>query len=342
MGELSKKQTILVTGCAGFIGSKITELLLERGDNVVGVDDLNDAYSPQLKEWRLAQIQKFPAFEFERLDITHFNALKELFQQHKFDAVMNLAARAGVRASVENPWVYLETNIKGTLNILELCSLRSPTTSSYGKEFGVKKFLLASTSSIYGEGEMPFSESQKTDFQLSPYAASKKGAESMAYTYHYLYGIDITIPRYFTVYGPAGRPDMSIFKFIHHIAEGLPIPVYGDGSQERDFTYIDDIARGSIAGLKPLGFEVINLGSDRPVKLNRVIQLIEQSLGKKAKIEYQPRHPADVPATWADITRARELLGWRPLVSIEEGIQRTVEWYLENREWAKNVGSFEH
>ena len=326
-----EQQTILVTGCAGFIGSKISELLLERGDSVFGVDNLNDAYSPQLKEWRLAQIEKFPAFEFERLDITHLDALKELFQQHDFDAVMNLAARAGVRASVENPWVYLETNIKGTLNLLELC-----------KDFGVKKFLLASTSSIYGEGEMPFCEDKRTDFQLSPYAASKKGAESLAYTYHYLYGIDITIPRYFTVFGPAGRPDMSIFKFIHRIAEGLPIPVYGDGTQERDFTYIDDIARGSIAALKPLGFEVINLGSDRPVKVNHVIHLIEQCLGKKAQIEYQPRHPADVPKTWADITRARELLGWRPLVSIEEGIQRTVGWYLENREWVKDVGSFEH
>ena len=189
---------------------------------------------------------------------------------------------------------------------------------------------------------MPFREDQKTDFQLSPYAASKKGAESLAYTYHYLYGIDITIPRYFTVFGPAGRPDMSIFKFIHRIAEGLPIPVYGDGTQERDFTYIDDIARGSIAALKPLGFEVINLGSDHPVKLNYVIRLIEQCLGKKAQIEFQPRHPADVQATWADITRARELLGWRPLVSIEEGIQRTVEWYLKNREWVKDVGRKEH
>jgi nucleoside-diphosphate-sugar epimerase len=326
-----KQTKIIVTGCAGFIGSKITELLLERGDIVVGVDNLNDAYSPLLKEWRLAQIKKFPAFEFERLDITHFGSLKELFQQHDFDAVMNLAARAGVRASVENPWVYLETNIKGTLNLLELC-----------KDFGVKKFLLASTSSIYGESEMPFRENKRTDFQLSPYAASKKGAESFAYTYHYLYGIDITIPRYYSVFGPAGRPDMSVFKFIRRIAEGLPIPVYGTGTQERDFTYIDDIARGSIAALKPLGFEVINLGSDRPVKLNHVIHLIEKYLGKKAKIEYQPRHPADVQATWADISRAKELLSWRPLVSIEEGIQRTVEWYLENREWVKDVGAFEH
>ena len=368
---MSFKQTKnLVTGCAGFIGSKIVELLLERGDNVIGVDNLNNAYPPSLKEWRLAQLKKFPTFEFERLDITNFDELKELFQQYTFDAVMNLAARAGVRASVENPWSYVETNITGTLNLLELCKKqRSPTvhpggtTSSYRKEFGVKKFLLASPrtsecassrlsvaniSSIYGVGAgvsaspMPFREDQKTDFQLSPYAASKKGAESLAYTYHYLYGIDITIPRYFTVYGPAGRPDMSIFKFIHRIAEGLPIPVYGDGSQERDFTYIDDIARGSIAALKPLSFEIINLGSDRPVKVNHVIHLIEQYLGKKAQIEFQPRHPADVHATWADISKAKELLGWCPLVSIEQGIQNTVEWYLDNREWAKNVGSFEH
>ena len=300
--------------------------------------DLNDVLgSPPLIEWRLVQYQNIPAFKYEQRDIIHFDsrkgfdAMKELFQQHNFDAVMNLAARAGVRTSVKNPWVYIETNITGTLNLLELC-----------KEFGVKKFLLASTSSIYGESEIPFREDQKTDFQLSPYAASKKGAESLAYTYHYLYDIDITIPRYFTVYGPAGRPDMMTFKFIHRIAEGLPIPVYGDGTQERDFTYIDDIARGSIAALKPLGFEVINLGSDRPIKVNHVIHLIEQGLGKKAQIEFQPRHPADVPATWADISKAEELLGWRPKVNIEEGIQNTVSWYLENREWVRNVGSFEH
>jgi nucleoside-diphosphate-sugar epimerase len=324
----SKKQTLLVTGCAGFIGSKIVEFLLSRGDTVVGVDNLNDAYPPQLKEWRLVQLQKFSAFEYEARDITHFDAMKEMFQQHDFDAVMNLAARAGVRASVENPWVYLETNITGTLNLLEHC-----------KAFGVKKFLLASTSSLYGESEMPFREDKRTDCQLSPYAASKKGAESLAYTYHYLHGIDITVPRYFTVYGPAGRPDMVIFKFIHHIAEGLPIPVYGDGSQERDFTYIDDIARGSIAGLKPLGFEVINLGSDHPVKLNHIIHLIEQCLGKKAQIEFQPRHPADVPATWADISKAKALLDWRPEVNIEEGIQKTLAWYLENRDWVKDIGN---
>jgi UDP-glucuronate 4-epimerase len=316
----------LVTGVAGFIGSKIAELLLKQGTTVIGLDNMNDAYSPILKEWRLARIKNFSNFEFYRTDITNIDAVKGLFQQFKFDAVMNLAARAGVRASVENPWVYVSTNVTGTLNLLELC-----------KDFNVKKFVLASTSSIYGANETPFNEDVKADKQLSPYAATKKGAEALAYTYHYLYGIDITIPRYFTVYGPAGRPDMMPFKFIHHIAEGIPIPVYGDGTQERDFTYVDDIAKGSIACLKPLGFEVINLGSDRPVKVNYVIQLMEQYLGKKAIIEYQPTHPADVPATWADISKARKLLSWNSSFGIEEGIQNTVDWYLENKDWSENV-----
>lgn len=317
----------LVTGAAGFIGSKIAELLLKRGDTVVGVDNLNNVYSPQLKLWRSQQLQQFPLFHFERLDITNFDSIKELFQQYTFAAVMNLAARAGVRASVENPWIYIKTNITGTLNLLELC-----------KEFEVKKFILASTSSVYGQNEIPFSEVDLADFPLSPYAASKKGAESLAYTYHYLYNIDITVLRYFTVYGPSGRPAMSIFKFIRHIAEGLPIPVYGDGTQSRDFTYIDDIAQGSIAALKPLGFEVINLGSDHPVELCYVIRLIEQLLGKRAEIEFLARHSADILSTRADISKARELLAWSPLTSIVEGIQNTVAWYLENREF---IGSLE-
>lgn len=321
--ELQSK-TILVTGCAGFIASKITELLLEQGTIVVGLDNLNDAYSPILKEWRLAKIQTLNNFEFHQTDITNLDILKEIFQQHKFDAVMNLAARAGVRASVEDPWIYVDTNITGTLNLLELC-----------KDFSVKKFVLASTSSIYGANETPFNENDKADKQLSPYAATKKGAEALAYTYHYLCGIDITIPRYFTVYGPAGRPDMMPFKFIRHIAEGIPIPVFGDGTQERDFTYVDDIARGSIACLKPLGFEVINLGSDRPVKVNYVIQLMEEYLNKKAIIEYKPVHPADVPATWADISKAKDLLNWNSSFGIEEGIKNAVRWYLENREWLR-------
>jgi len=321
-----KSKTVLITGCAGFIGAKITELLLKQSINVIGIDNINDFYSPILKEWRLKRLKKFVNFKFYKLDIVNLNDLREVFQQNKFSALMNLAARAGVRASVDNPWVYVDTNITGTLNLLEL-----------SKDFGIKKFVLASTSSIYGANETPFSENDKTDKQLSPYAATKKSAEALAYTYHYLYGIDITILRYFTVYGPAGRPDMMPFKFIHHIAEGIPIPVYGDGNQERDFTYIDDIARGSILSLKPLGYEVINLGSDHPIKVNYVIQLMEQYLGKKAIIEYQPAHSADVPVTWANISKAREILSWNSNISIEDGILNTVNWYLENRDWLKDI-----
>jgi nucleoside-diphosphate-sugar epimerase len=319
-------KNVLVTGCAGFIGSKISETLLEQGIIVVGVDNLNNYYSPQLKEYRLSKLRQFQDFTFHRLDITNFDSLKELFQQASIDAVMNLAARAGVRSSIENPWIYVETNMMGTLNLLELC-----------KQFEVKKFILASTSTIYGKNNPPFTEDDRTDFQLQPYAASKKGAESLVYSYHHLYGIDVTIPRYFTVYGPAGRPDMPTFKFIQLIAEGLPIPVYGDGTQERDFTYIDDIALGSIAGLKPLSFEVVNLGSDRPVQLNYVIKLMEEYIGKKAEIQYQPQHSADMSITWADISKAKRLLDWQPKITIEEGIYNAVKWYMDNRDWAKDV-----
>jgi len=240
--------------------------------------------------------------------------------------VVNLAARAGVRQSVQNPWVYVATNTTGALNLLELC-----------RQHGIRKYVLASTSSLYGNNERPFREDMPTDRPLSPYAASKKGAETMCYTYHHLYGLDITVLRYFTVYGPAGRPDMSIFRFIRWIAEGEPIQVFGDGLQERDFTYVDDIARGTIAALRPTGYEIINLGGDRPVSLKWIIENIEQLVGKQAMWQMQPMHPADVQATWADITKARTLLGWEPQVSIEEGLRRSVEWYFANRDWAKEV-----
>lgn len=317
---------LLVTGTAGFISSKVTELLLKRGDKVIGVDNLNNAYHVRLKEWRLRQLEEFENFTFHRIDITAHTQLEPLFEESNFEAVINLAARAGVRASVEDPSPYLDTNIMGTLNLLELC-----------RKYKIKKFILASTSSIYGETSLPFTEDKKTDFPLSPYAASKKGAEALCYTYHYLYGIDISIPRYFTVYGPAGRPDMSIFIFSKKIYADEEIPVYGDGSQKRDFTYIDDIAEGTIKVLRPLNYQIINLGSDHPVKLNYVISLIENALGKRAKIKYLPRHPADVPATWADIEKAEQLLSWKPEVNIEEGIKRTVEWLLSNWQWVKKV-----
>jgi nucleoside-diphosphate-sugar epimerase len=242
--------------------------------------------------------------------------------------VINLAARAGVRQSVENPWVYVDTNVTGTLNLLELC-----------REFEVKKFVLASTSSLYGENNpLPFSEEASTDRPLSPYAASKKGAESLCHSYHHLYGIDVTIFRFFTVYGPAGRPDMSAFRFVQWISEGKPVTVYGDGKQSsRDYTYLEDIARGVIAGLKPLEYEVINLGSDSPIVLIDTIRLIEELVGRKAELSHQPFHPADVRATWANIQKAEELLGWRPQVRFRQGITALVEWYQTNREWAKHI-----
>ena len=317
---------LLLTGSAGFIASKVAEFLLKRGNKVVGIDNLNDAYDVRLKNWRLKQLEQFENFTFHQLDITNLAQLEPLFKKANFEAVVNLAARAGVRASIENPWVYVNTNVTGTLNLLELC-----------KKYSIKKFILASTSSIYGEMDLPFVENKKTDFPLSPYPASKKGAEAICYTYHYLHGIDISIPRYFTVYGPAGRPDMSIFIFTKKIYANEEIPVYGDGNQKRDFTYIDDIAEGTIKSLKPLGYEIINLGSDHPVKLSYVISLIEDGLNKKAKIKYLPRHPADVSATRAEIKKARELLSWQPKIKIEEGIKRTIEWFLENWKWVKRV-----
>lgn len=337
----------LVTGVAGFIASKVAEFLLAAGHTVVGVDNLNAAYDVRLKEWRLAQIKDHPNFTFHKLDITNREALTDLFSsQHStsnlqpatsnsqpatpnspFDAVINLAAWAGVRRSVENPWIYLETNATGTLNLLELC-----------REFGVPKFVLASTSSLYGkENEMPYRETMDTSRPLSPYAASKKAAEAMCYTYHYLYDLDVTVFRYFTVYGPAGRPDMSLFRFTQWISEGRPVLVYGDGTQQRDFTYVDDIARGTIAGLKPLGYEIINLGSDTPVVLLDTIRLIEELTGRQANLQYRPCHPADVLATWAGIEKAERLLGWRPQMTYREGIAALVAWYRENRDWAKDV-----
>lgn len=328
-----KPGTVLLTGCAGFIGSKVAEFLLADGYTVVGIDDLNDAYDPRLKHWRLDQIKDHPNLQFHKLDITLRAPLRALFESglrargFRLAAVINLAARAGVRQSVENPRIYFETNVAGTLNLLELC-----------REFGVKKFVLASTSSLYGQGNpLPFREDANTDVPLSPYAASKKAAEALCYTYHYLYGIDMTILRYFTVYGPAGRPDMSLFRFVQWISEGRPVMVYGDGQQSRDFTYVDDIARGTIASLKPVGYEVINLGSDTPIVLMDAIRLIEKLIDKKADIVYAPRHPADVLATWADIRKAERLLGWRPQSSFEDGVAALVRWYDLNRTWAMHV-----
>jgi nucleoside-diphosphate-sugar epimerase len=271
-----------------------------------------------------------PGFRFHRQDIVDNRALTALWSDFEtVDAVINLAARAGVRPSTEDPWIYYETNVTGTLNLLECC-----------RQAGVPKFVLASSSSVYGaSGAMPSREDANTDRPLSPYAASKKAAEVLCYSYHCLYGLDVTVFRYFTVYGPAGRPDMSPFRFVQWVSEGRPVTIYGDGRQQRDFTFIDDIAIGTIAGLRPLGYEVINLGSDRPVVLMDVIHLIEAQTGCQARLEFRPAHAADVRATWADIHKAGDVLGWSPRTTVEGGFTELVTWYRDNRAWANQIST---
>ena len=319
-------QSFLVTGCAGFIGWKVSEKLLQRGYKVVGIDNMNDYYDVKLKEYRLNSLKEYSNFEFYPIDIENFDALKEVFRKHSFDCVINEAARAGVRYSIQNPHIYFTTNVIGTLNLLELC-----------RHTEVKKFVLASTSSLYAGQSMPFKEDLPVNTPISPYAASKKSAEVLCYTYHYLYGIDVSVVRYFTVYGPAGRPDMSVFRFIKWILEDKPLQVFGDGSQSRDFTYVDDIAEGTLLATKPMGYEIINLGNNQPISLLDLIKLIEKHTNKSAKLELKDFHKADMKATWADISKAERLLGWKPRVSLEEGIRRTVEWTIQNWQWVKEV-----
>lgn len=323
---------LLVTGTAGFIGSRVAGLALDRGDTVVGADNLNDAYDVRLKRWRLARLEGHDSFTFHRLDLTDRVAVQWLLESGgPFDAVIHLAARAGVRPSVLDPWIYLEVNATAALHLLD-AAVRNQ----------VPKFVLASTSSLYGShNQLPYSEDADTNRPLSPYAASKKAAEAMAYSYHHLHGLDVTVLRYFTVYGPAGRPDMSLFRFVQWVAEGRSVVVFGDGRQTRDFTYIDDIARGTLSSLRPLGYEVINLGCNSPVALGDVLAHIEELLGTQAKIEHQPPHSADVQATWANIDKARALLAWSPEVRWKEGVAAVVQWYTENREWARSVTTSE-
>lgn len=303
---------VLVTGAAGFIGSKVCEMLLDRGDKVVGIDNMNDYYDVSLKEYRLSKLEKYEKFIFYNGDIESLNDLGNIFSRYQFKTVFSLAARAGVRYSMENPWIYLRTNTEGTLNLLEMMRMH-----------GVKKFVLASTSSLYAGLPMPFIEDLPVNTPISPYAASKKAAEVYAYTYHMQYGIDVSVLRYFTVFGPCGRPDMAPYRFAKWIHEGTPINLFGDGSQSRDFTYIDDIARGTVLAEKELGYEIINLGGgNSPVTINQFILWLEEIIGKKASINYLPNHSADMEYTMADISKAKRLLGWEPKVSNYEGVQR--------------------
>ena len=319
----------LVTGAAGFIGARTSEMLIEDGHTVVGVDNLNDAYDPRMKEYRLQRLQAMPRFEFVQDDISDRNILdrQSKIVNRKFDAVINLAARAGVRFSVENPWVFLETNVIGTLNMLELC-----------RQGGIKKFIFASTSSIYGANPpYPTPESASSSEPLQPYAASKKGAEALCHSYHHLYDIDVSVVRFFTVYGPAGRPDLALFRFVQWISEGRPVRVNGNGEQSRGFTYIDDIARGTILALKPLGYEIINIGGHEVITINDSIKLIEELGGRQANVQYGPPNLADMFTNWADVSKAKRMLGWEPRTGMREGVKRLIDWYTAERSWAGGI-----
>ncbi len=318
----------LVTGAAGFIARRVIEKLTSAGHQVVGIDNINDSYDVRLKQWRLKKLSGIREFTFIKDDICRPGMFDELAAKHPdFEAVIHLAARAGVRQAVEMPDIYIKTNTEGSLNVLEWC-----------RKSGIKKMVLASTSSIYGaNAPLPTPESAESSRPLQIYAASKKAAEVMAYTYNHLFGLDTTVLRFFTVYGPAGRPDMVMFRFTQWVAEGKSVQVTGDGTQMRGFTNLEDIADGVILALKPLGYEIINLGGHQTISIADLLTKIEERVGKKARVEYIPRHPADVEANWADVQKAKDMLGWQPKVDLDEGITELVNWYLEQRSWASQV-----
>lgn len=322
----------LVTGAAGFIASRVVRMLLDQGVSVTGLDNLNDAYDIQVKRHRLASLEASPNFRFVEADVENLYELEPIFNGEPFDVVFNLAARAGVRYSIIDPHVYFRSNVQGLLNIVELM-----------RRHEASRLVLASTSSLYAGQPMPFHEDQPVDHPLSPYAASKKAAEALAYTYHHLYEIRVAVLRYFTVYGPAGRPDMAPFRFIKWIHEGTPITVFGDGSQTRDFTYVDDIARGTILAGNFIGenspaYTVLNLGGGKtPISLLDFIYKIEERLGKKAEIIWKPMSASEMQDTAADITKAKEVLGWSPEIDLDAGLDATVDWYLQNLDWASRV-----
>ncbi|MBE3117681.1 MAG: NAD-dependent epimerase/dehydratase family protein [Candidatus Atribacteria bacterium] len=316
----------LITGAAGFIGSRLTEMLIEQGHIVTGVDNMNHAYDVRMKEYRLRKFQSLKGFNFQKLDISDRAAVETL---PAFDAIINLAARAGVRDSIEDPWAFMETNLTGTLNLLEL-----------SRRKGIQKFVQASTAGIYGANPpLPTPETAESDHPLQPYAASKKSAEVLCHTYHFMHGLDVTVFRYFTVYGPAGRPDMVMFRFAKWISEGQPVHLYGTGEQSRGFTYLDDIARGTILGLQPMGYEIINLGGHETITINQMIAMLEELTGKKAHIQNHPAHRADILANSADISKAKRLLGWEPQMDLVEGMKHLVDWYRSERDWAKEVAT---
>ncbi len=309
---------ILVTGGAGFIGAHLAKKLIEQNNRLVIIDNLNDYYEPKLKRDRLKILLKGKKFKFYKADISHKAALGKIFKKHKFDYICHLAAQAGVRYSLTNPDAYEKSNVLGTLNLLELA-----------RQFKVKKFIFASSSSVYGQNsKRPFRETDRTDSPVSFYAATKKSGEHLTHAFYKLYGMKICALRFFTVYGPWGRPDMAYFKFADLMRKNKPIEIYNHGKMRRDFTYVDDIVAGVMSALKRnFTYEIINLGNDRPEKLMDLVGLLEKYFGVKAKKKYLPMQAGDVTATWADTKKAKKLLNYRPKTSLEQGIKKFVEWY---------------
>ena len=311
----------LVTGGAGFIGSNLCERLLQAGHNVWAFDDLNTFYAPAFKERNLSAVRALNLpFTFVHGDICDRGAVDRLFSTVKFDQIIHLAARAGVRPSLEQPALYQRVNVEGTVNILEAARLN-----------GVKKLVIASSSSVYGlNSKSPFSESDPIFSAISPYAASKLACEALGHVYHHVYGLDVVMLRFFTVYGPRQRPDLAIYKFAKLTLEGKPIPVFGDGTTARDYTYITDIVDGIVACTeRKFGFEILNLGESQTVTLSQLIEVLENTLGLKAVLDRQPAQPGDVPLTYADISKAQRMLDYHPRVKIAQGIPLFVEWFLK-------------
>ncbi len=319
---------ILITGGAGFIGSHLSEKIIDLGHKVICVDNFNDYYDPAIKENNISGIIDNDNYRLYRADILDKEAVREIFSTSGIDLVIHLAARAGVRPSLSKAALYEKVNVEGTINLLENC-----------REHGIDKFIFASSSSVYGGNKkIPFSETDRVDSPVSPYAATKKSGELICYTYHHLYNISVFAFRFFTVYGPRQRPEMAIHKFSRKILEDKPIEVYGDGTSSRDYTYIDDIINGITNSLGCInGYEVINLGNSKPVGLLKLVGLIEETVGKKALINFEDAQPGDVFTTYADTQKARKLIDYNPETPIEKGIGHFIEWYKKK----KKEGTFD-
>lgn len=319
---------ILVTGAAGFIGSHLCETLLERNKEVVGIDNFDPFYDPDIKKRNLRNSQENPQFHFHEASIIDISVLEKIFAQYQISQIIHLAAKAGVRPSIEHPIAYRRTNIDGTLNLLEMA-----------RQHHIDRFVFASSSSVYGNNKkVPFSEDDPVDNPISPYAATKKAGELICYTYHHLYNIHISCLRFFTVYGPRQRPEMAIHKFTRQIDLGEPIDLYGYGKPKRDFTYIDDILQGMMSAIENMnGYEIINLGESQTISTSELVDVIERNLGKKAIRNQREMQPGDVDITYADIGKARRLLDYQPRTSIEEGISRFVQWYKEEKRRLQKV-----